>query len=181
MKPTLHRSLVMKAALCAFAFIVTSSLASAHEIPKPCDFVTGGGFVKYSTGEHVNFGFNAGCKHHAFWGHVNVVDHKLHNLHMDSIQITGYTWTKVGTQRLRRDVCGTARTNLYGTVKFHMVVTDNGEPGRNDRFGLSLSNGYMLRTRALSGGNIQLHKPNPSTTPPSTFTECNNLAPDPGN
>src|SRR5947209_19879924 len=50
----------------------------------------------------------------------------------------------------------------------------------SDRFGISLSNGYMLTTRVLAGGNIQLHKPNPSTTPPSTFTECNSIAPDPG-
>jgi len=48
------------------------------------------------------------------------------------------------------------------------------------RFGISLSNGYMLTTRVLAGGNIQLHKPNRSTTPPSTFTECNSIAPDPG-
>jgi hypothetical protein len=32
----------------------------------------------------------------------------------------------------------------------------------------------------LGGGNIQLHKPNPSTTPPPTFTECDHIAPNPG-
>jgi hypothetical protein len=32
----------------------------------------------------------------------------------------------------------------------------------------------------LGGGNIQLHKPNRSTTAPSTFTECSSVAPNPG-
>lgn len=180
MKPFLRHSFVLKAMLFALAFLFSNNLATAHEIPKPCDFVTGGGFVKHSDGSHVNFGFNAGCKHHAFTGHVNVVDHKFHNLHMSSIKILGYSWTKVAGQELRRDVCGTAKTNLYGNVYFHMVVVDNGEPGKKDRFGLSLSNGYMLRTRYLSGGNIQLHKPNSSTTPPASFVECNTLSPSPG-
>jgi hypothetical protein len=51
-------------------------------------------------------------------------------------------------------------------------MEDNGKPGGADRFGLRLSNGYVLATRELGppgptgGGNIQLHKPNPSTTPP---------------
>lgn len=183
MRPfSLRHSFVLKAALFALAFVFSNSPATAHEIPKPCDFVTGGGFVKHSDGSHVNFGFNAKCKHGQFTGHVNVVDHKFkpRNLHMSSIKILGYTWTTVKGQELRRDVCGTADTNLYGPVKFHMVVVDNGEPGRKDRFGLSLSNGYMLRTRYLSGGNIQLHKPNPSNTPPKTFVECNSLSPSPG-
>ena len=40
-------------------------------------------------------------------------------------------------------------------------VTDNGEPGREDRFSLRLSNGYFA-VGTLAGGNIQLHvKPGP--------------------
>jgi hypothetical protein len=53
-------------------------------------------------------------------------------------------------------------------------MEDNGEPGGRDRFGVRLSTGYHLSTRELGpqgrkggGGNIQLHKPNPSTTGPS--------------
>ncbi|MCU1283901.1 MAG: hypothetical protein JWO13_251 [Acidobacteriales bacterium] len=172
-----------KVFLPLLALMFTATIASAHEIPKPCDFVTGGGWVpqtsptalKTSNGK-ANFGLVAGCKHHAFWGHLNFIDH-TNKLHVNSTSIVSYTMI-VG-QSLRRDFCGTARTNLYGDVKFHVVVVDNGEPGKHDRFGISLSNGYMLHTRYLGGGNIQLHKPNPSTTPPATFTECDKLAPNP--
>jgi hypothetical protein len=152
------------------------SLASAHVIPKPCDFVTGGGFVM-KDGSHANFGLVAGCKHHHFFGHVNFIDHSL-EVHVASLNIVSYTEIHPGT--FRRDICGMAETNLFGEMGFHVVVVDNGEPGTDDRFGLSLATGYMTTTRQLAGGNIQLHKPNPSTTAPATFTECNRIAPDPG-
>ena len=152
--------------------------ANAHIIPRPCDFTTGGGFVIDDSNDHANFGLVAGCKHHHFFGHVNFVDHNI-ELHVSSLSITGYTQLRSGVSK-RRDICGVAETNLYGEVGYHVVVVDNGEPGTHDRFGISLSNGFMVRTRVLEGGNIQLHKPNPSTTPPSTFTECNRVAPDPG-
>jgi hypothetical protein len=67
-------------------------------------------------------------------------------------------------------------------------MEDNGE-GANapakDRFGIRLSNGYLVTARALGGGgsgggNIQLHKPNPSTPAPDPapdeFTMCGDLA-----
>jgi hypothetical protein len=53
---------------------------------------------------------------------------------------------------------------------------DGGEPGSGptgpDRFGIELANSsatthlVVVSTRFLMGGNIQLHKPNPSTTGP---------------
>ena len=157
--------------------LMMSGFANAHAIPKPCDFTTGGGYVINDAGAHANFGLVAGCKHHEFYGHVNFIDHNF-ELHVSSLTITGYTEIHGGTNR--RDICGVAETNLYGEVGYHVVVVDNGEPGTEDRFGISLSNGYMLTTRQLTGGNVQLHKPNASNTPPATFTECNSIAPDPG-
>lgn len=61
----------------------------------------------------------------------------------------------------------------------HLVL----EPGNGvDRFGLKLTNprtgesAVVVSTRFLAGGNIQLHKPNPSTTgpavPPDEITAC---------
>jgi hypothetical protein len=64
-------------------------------------------------------------------------------------------------------------------------LEDNGEPGRNDRFGIRLSNGYLVTPRLLNGGgpgggNVQLHGPNPSTTgpvpAPSEAAMCGGLA-----
>ena len=171
-----HTSAVTGVALVGL-LLMTSGLANAHIIPKPCDFTTGGGFVINNAGAHANFGLVAGCKHHEFYGHVNFIDHSI-ELHVSSLTITGYT--EILGMPNRRDICGTAETNLYGEVGYHVVVVDNGEPGTNDRFGLSLSNGYMLTTRELAGGNIEIHKPNRSNTPPATFTECDSIAPDPG-
>ena len=73
-----------------------------------------------------------------------------------------------------RDICGFARTNAGESVRFRVRMEDNGE-GANatapDRFGIRLSNGYLVTTRPLAnggpgGGNVQIHKPNPSTTTP---------------
>ena len=52
-----------------------STPATAHMVPVPCDFTTGGGFVITDNNNHANFGLVAGCKHGGFFGHVNFVDH----------------------------------------------------------------------------------------------------------
>ena len=70
-------------------------------------------------------------------------------------------------------------------VWFRVRLEDNGEPGTADRFGIRLSNGYLVSTRLLNGGrggggNVQLHDPNPSTTgpdpAPDEATMCAGLA-----
>ena len=172
-------ALVAGALLVTVLVLLRSRPTSAHFIPVPCDFTTGGGFVLKNSGNKANFGFVAGCKHMEFFGHVNYVDHQT-GLHVSSDTITGYTQPST-TITNRRDICGQADTNLFGTVGYHVAVVDNGEPGKdNDRFGISLSNGYIVTTRPIEGGNIEIHKPNKSTTPPATTVECSTVAPDPG-
>jgi hypothetical protein len=113
---------------------------------------------------------------------VNFVDHDttgtFAGLHMSSDTIDAYFEPAAGSNV--RDICGTADTNnpLFPTVKFRARTEDNGEPGIGvDKFGLKLTatsgplagdSGVVITTRPLAGGNIQLHKPNPSTTGPST-------------
>ena len=89
-----------------------------------------------------------------------------------------------------RYICGTARTNLYGDAAFVVHARDRGEPGVNDLFDIRVTspdganefyntvhecpdyqiNGHYLGSYAPcapgsgGGGNIQLHKPNASTT-----------------
>jgi hypothetical protein len=154
--------------------MIVSVPANAHFVPAPCDFITGGGFIITDSGAKANFGSHGGCKNGAFWGHVNYVDHGGYNgaapYHVDSTEITGYLFDPSFPNA--RDICGFARTNLGETVRFRVRMEDNGEPGRDDRFGIRLSNGYLVRPRLLAdggpgGGNIQLHKPNPSTTGPN--------------
>lgn len=101
---------------------------------------------------------------------------------MKSTEITGYMSDSAFPNS--RDICGFARTNADEDVRFRVRLEDNGEPGRNDRFGIRLSNGYHMTTRLLAdggpgGGNIQLHKPNPSTTgpnpSPTEYEACGDL------
>ena len=173
MRTTIHTLIAIPLAL---AGALTAGSASAHFVPAPCDFITGGGWVINDTGEHTNFGAHGGCKNGAFWGHVNVVDHSYNPpAHLKSTRITGYLMDPAFPNA--RDICGEGVVDGGAgsfTTRFRVRLEDNGEPGGLDRFGLRLSNGFHLSTRELGpagetggGGNIQLHKPNPSTTGPS--------------
>lgn len=179
--------------LCALPLALLAGQAQAHFVPAPCDFITGGGWVIANSGAKVNFGAHGGCKNGAFWGHVNVLDHTTTPPgHLKSTRITGYLMDPELPNA--RDICGEGEVSSNGSrfmMRFRVRMEDNGEPGGSDRFGVHLSNGYKVTTRELGppgptggGGNIQLHKPNPSTTgpvpAPSEFEMCAGLG-HPGN
>jgi hypothetical protein len=151
-----------------------------------CDFLTGGGFIFTTAGGNGEakgtFAIGGGCKHGSpTWGHLEYHDHG-NGLNAHWTSITGYferdtsadpkTGQPIGT----RYICGTARTNLYGDVDFAVRATDNGEPGTSDEFVIRLTkfgvtmyttegdDSHQLGGGEGGGGNIQLHKPNPSTT-----------------
>ncbi len=157
----------------ALVALLASGMAGAHFVPAPCDFITGGGWVISDSGAKVNFGAHGGCKNGAFWGEVNALDHSTNPPgHLKSTNITGYLFDPAFPNA--RDICGEGTVNESFTVRFRVRMEDNGEPGGSDRFGVRLSNGYELSTRELGppgpsggGGNVQLHKPNPSTTGPT--------------
>src|SRR5437867_10319699 len=171
--------LTLGALTVAGLLLVPATPVSAHVVPAPCDFITSGGFVFKDDGARANFGAHGGCKNEGWWGHVNYVDHDAvpyagtsSPYHVDSTQITGYMFDPAFP--LARDICGFARTNAGETVRFRVRLVDYGEGSKackKDEFGIRLSNGYLVTTRPLAndgngGGNVQLHKPNPSTTSP---------------
>lgn len=176
--------LIVKLILASGVLLVTAGLASAHpgEEPPgtPLDFVTGGGWIQRPSGVHANFGVGGGVKNGAFWGHLNYIDHG-NGLHVKGISVIGYLFIDTNT----RDICGRAETNQLGEVDYHVRVTDNGEPGRDDVFIIRLGrSGVMLYTTegdpdhtlggpGPGGGNIQLHKGNRSNTAPATPPDCN--------
>ena len=163
----------------AAALLLTGRQTSAHVVPSPCDFTTGGGWIgiPQEGGEQANFGIVGGCKHEGFYGDVNYIDHNFGppGFHVHSTSVDGY-FDPIPSGSTYRDICGTAWTNTNGDVKYRVRTQDNGEPGANDRFGIKLmQNGvvvYIASTRQLGptdangGGNIQLHDPNPSNTGP---------------
>ncbi len=158
-----------------------------NEQQPPKDFVTGGGFVFCTpSGARGNFGVGGGVKNGAFWGHLNYLDHD-NGLHVKGTSVTNYLRVDDKT----RDICGKAVTNLYGDVCYRVRVGDYGEPGKDDRFGIRVTNCsgtilyYTIATfpdgtcdlgapgsGEPAGGNIQLHKGNASNFGPASGT-CN--------
>lgn len=118
--------------------------------PKPCsDFVTGGGQI----GKRATFGVSGGIKHDKFWGQLSYDDH-ANNVKVKSTSVTAY----IVIDSVTRQIEGRAKVNGKGSFTYKVIVIDNGEPGRNDSFSISLSNGYTNSGTLKGGGNIQLHK-----------------------
>ena len=115
------------------------------------DFVTGGGYITGTpSGSRGNFGVAGGIKNGGLWGHLNYLDHGS-AMHVKGTAVTSYVVVNKTTRR----ITGTAQINgAAGT--YVVVVSDEGEPGTNDTFTITLSNGYTAWGK-LVGGNIQLH------------------------
>lgn len=177
----------------AIAVIVMTTQGTVNAMPTPCDFLTGGGFIMTTASNTHDlakgtFAIGGGCKQGMpTWGHLEYHDHG-NGLNAHWLTITAYLAEGPGTGDTSVDpkthqptgtrlVCGTARTNLYGDVDFMVRAHDHGEPGTEDLFDIRLKqNGVVVYTTENEfgfphrlndgnggGGNIQLHKPNPST------------------
>jgi hypothetical protein len=103
------------------------------------------------------------------WGHLEYIDHGT-GLNVHWITITAYMSDIVGLppDPNARIICGTASTNdpMNPIVDFLVRAADDDGPGSRDTFDIVLSNGYntfVAGPHTLAGGNITLHKPNPST------------------
>jgi hypothetical protein len=142
-------------------------IASAHAditcaAPPPppscpgADFVTGGGWITGTpTGAQANFGVAGGIKNGAFWGHLTYVDHGAGAPKVKGTGVTAYSVLDSTTRHIE----GTAEVNGAGGYTYSVDVSDKGEPGRNDTFRITLSNGYTAGGTLGGGGNIQLHQP----------------------
>jgi len=118
------------------------------------DFVTGGGWITGTpSGAKGTFGVAGGIKNGAFWGHLSYIDHG-NGVKVKGTGVTAY----IVVDDMTRHIEGTAEINGQGGFTYRVDVADRGEPGRNDSFMISLSNGYTAMGN-LAGGNIQLHQP----------------------
>jgi hypothetical protein len=120
------------------------------------DFVTGGGWIVTTSGDKANFGVGGGIRNGSLWGHLNYIDHGT-GMHVKGTAVTGYTVVDAVTRQINYNV---KIDGAAGTAQ--VVVADNGEPGRNDTFSITLSTGYSqggsLGGDGPGGGNIQLHE-----------------------
>lgn len=153
------------------------------------------------------FGAGGGCKQGQqgqWWGHLEYHDHG-NGLNVHWLTITHYghfpgeeTNDVGGENDPKREgarlICGTARSNFYGEVDFAMDMRDRGEPGRDDVFRLRLTKGapnvggvvvyttecdvdHTLGGTGPGGGNINLHKTNPTPAPTTSSCPARFIAP----
>ncbi len=128
---------------------------NAKPVCKGDDFVTGGGWITGTpSGKKANFSVGGGKKNGNLWGHLTYMDKGPNDLKVKETSVTAYEVVNPTTRRIK----GTAEINGQGGFTYEVVVADNGEPGSDDTFVLTLSNGYNASGN-LGGGNIQLHKP----------------------
>ena len=159
-----------------------ASVKCGSKVPSPtCDKVTGSGFIMSTNMTSTNmmstnsvaatnkcpskaaFVVLGGVRRGIHWGYLLYFDRGT-GLCVRSTAVTNYTSLDSVTRQidyevLIDDVPGTAR----------VIVTDNGEPGRNDQFDITLSTGYHaggdLGGPGPGGGNIRLHKCPPGWFP----------------
>lgn len=118
--------------------------------------MTGGGWITGTpSGAKGTFGVAGGIKNGAFWGHLTYIDHG-NRMKVRGTGVTAYEVVDETTRRIR----GSAELDGRAGFTYEVEVSDNGEPGRGDRFTVRLSNGYQA-SGTLGGGNIQLHLPKP--------------------
>ena len=112
--------------------------------------------LRYPVG--VNPGVSGGIRRGQFWGHLNYIDHDT-GMHVTSTAVTGFM-TDPNDSDCRDITYNVSIDGVPGTA--YVVACDKGEPGINDSFAITLSNGYSARGdlggAQPGGGNIQLHK-----------------------
>lgn len=130
---------------------------------RTCDKVTGGGFIIGTPpgtnglpGARGSFSVGGGTKRGQLWGYLGYTDHGT-GMRVNATAVTGFTVIDIVTRQIDYDVL---IDGVPGTAR--VLVADNGEPGRNDIFDITLSTGYHaggdLGGPGPGGGNIQQHK-----------------------
>lgn len=125
-----------------------------------CGKLTGGGWITGTpSGEKGTFGVSGGIRRGEFWGHLNYIDHDT-GMHVRSTAVTGFAVDPIEPDHCRIITYDVVIDGSPGTARVR--VCDEGEPGRDDIFEITLSNGYTaggdLGGARPGGGNIQLHK-----------------------
>jgi hypothetical protein len=127
--------------------------------PAECGKLTGGGWIVGTpSGAKGTFGVSGGIRRGAFWGHLNYIDHGT-GMHVKSTSVTGFT-VDPNDANCRIITYNVTIDGSSGTASVR--ACDYGEPGSDDIFDITLSNGYHaggdLGGDRPGGGNIQIHK-----------------------
>jgi len=123
------------------------------------DRVTGGGWIRGPSNAKATFGVSGrfNSKKNAFRGQLEFNDHGSNGPKVKGTGVTAYVVVDALTRRIE----GSAKVNGVAGFTYEVVVSDKGEPGRNDGFAIRLWNaaGALVYSASgtLRGGNIQLH------------------------
>jgi len=148
-----------KTAVTATGASISGCEAQPGPGPRACsDRVTGGGHITTANGK-AHFGVTGGIRKDAFRGNLTYHDHGT-GLKVKGTGVTAYVVIDAETRRIE----GTAKINGVAGSTYTVIVTDNGEPGKNiDTFEIHLFDAsgatpFYSASGTLAGGNIQLHK-----------------------
>ena len=119
--------------------------------------ITQGGWIIAINGDRANFGGNAQVdKNGNVQGNENYQDQgPAQPRHVQSIELLA---TTCSSDLTAASIFGTATVDGMGNYIFRIDVTDMGDPGINDSYGIMMSDGYLSGQRQLLGGNVQIHK-----------------------
>jgi hypothetical protein len=118
--------------------------------------ITQGGRITAANGDKATFGGNARASAAgSVSGQEQYTDHgPAQPLMVKATSILAITCSQ---DRREATIFGRATVNGSGSHYFRIRVADNGEPGRNDVYGILLSTGYFSGDQRLEGGNVQIH------------------------
>src|SRR6266480_4937294 len=118
--------------------------------------ITDGGWFIANNKDRANFGGNAQVINDTPQGQQEYQDQgPAQPMNVHSIEITA---TTCSDNLKNASIYGKATIDGAGTHVFKIDVTDMGQGGSNDSYGITLDTGYQSGQHTLSGGNITIHK-----------------------
>ena len=122
--------------------------------------ITNGGWIIAENGDQASFGGNAKVSGDgtSVQGNEEYQDHgPAQPSNVKSIQLLATTCT-TDTQPQAASIFGRATIDGSGDFAFRIDVTDGGNGGSSDSYGIMLSDGYASGQQPLQGGNVTIHK-----------------------
>jgi len=136
------------------AFVVKVGLLASTPL---CSVtVNEGGWITASNGDMATFnGVVMTDAQNNLSGHESYKDHgPVQPIDVDSIELLA---TTCSDDRTTATIFGRATVDGTGDHVFRIDMVDGSQSGTNDRYGISLDNGYMSGLQPLGGGNIVIH------------------------
>jgi hypothetical protein len=120
--------------------------------------ITNGGSIVTDAGDRASFGGNAQLtgKAASLKGEQTYEDvGPAAARKVKSIELLATSCTTGSTPR-SATIWGSATVDRKGSTFFRIDVTDAGTPGKNDTYGITMSDGYASGQQQLEGGNVRI-------------------------